>query len=235
MRKKSLTSNKKSDSGSSDVHANIIKTMSKSESFNITLMEDLSTAISMMSFMKETKDDSLEAQKESEDEQVIKTPDFKIGSLTNVYGNRYSMNLGSLAALANYNKENCENNEVPTENLSSISEHNMWDNYMEKYNSEAYSEDRDMDGARKLLDLADDYRNFIDSQSDCCSSLSCANQIDSLSPPRNRKNISSKNISLQSSSNENSILRQQRIQEIPEAERHTKGMCFINYNLLFFA
>lgn len=28
------------------------------------------------------------------------------------------------------------------------------------------------------------YSNFIDSQSDCCSSLSAANNIDSFSPPR---------------------------------------------------
>lgn len=223
LRKKSLSSNKKSDSGS-EIHANIMKTMSKSDSFNMTLMEDLSTAISMMSFMKDNNLNNTEqvAQKpptESEDEQVIKTPDFKIGSITSVYGNPYSMNLGSLAALANYNSENCETTEIPTENLSSISEHNMWDNYMEKYNSEAYSEDRDIDGARKLLDFGDDYRNFIDSQSDCCSSLSCANQIDSLSPPRHRRNIS-KNISLPSS-NDNSMkaLRQQRIQELPETER----------------
>ncbi|XP_070493132.1 klarsicht protein isoform X2 [Chironomus tepperi] len=224
LRKKSLSSNKKSDSGS-EIHANIIKTMSKSDSFNMTLMEDLSTAISMMSFMKDNNSNNSEqvAQKpptESEDEQVIKTPDFKIGSITSVYGNPYSMNLGSLAALANYNSENCETTEIPTENLSSISEHNMWDNYMEKYNSEAYSEDRDIDGARKLLDFGDDYRNFIDSQSDCCSSLSCANQMDSLSPPRHCKNISN-NISLPSS-NDNSMkaLRQQRIQELPETERH---------------
>ncbi|KAL7032868.1 hypothetical protein ACKWTF_007417 [Chironomus riparius] len=224
LRKKSLSSNKKSDSGS-EIHTNIMKTMSKSDTFNMTLMEDLSTAISLMSFVKDKNSNNPEqviqkAATESEDEQVIKTPDFKIGSITSVYGNPYSMNLGSLAALANYNSENCETTEIPTENLSSISEHNMWDNYMEKYNSEAYSEDRDIDGARKLLDFGDDYRNFIDSQSDCCSSLSCANQIDSLSPPRHRRNIS-KNNSLPSS-NDNSMkaLRQQRIQELPETERH---------------
>lgn len=234
LRKKSISSNKKSDSGS-DIHTNIMKTMSKSDSFNVSLMEDLSTAISMMSFMKEnngsnneTLNEAVVKTLESEDEQVIKTPDFKIGSLTSVYGNPYSVNLGSLAALANYNNENGETNEITTENLSSISEHNMWDNYMEKYNSEAYSEDRDIDGARKLLDFGDDYRNFIDSQSDCCSSLSAANQIDSLSPPRNRKNISPRNISLPSS-NENSMraLRQQRIQELPEAERQKGKIIFL--------
>jgi hypothetical protein len=233
LRKKSLSSVRKSESGSdiqtADQHLskNILKSMTKETYVNATLMEDLSTAISMMSIMKnkDTKVLPQAAQKpESEDEQVMKAPDFKIGSITSVYGNPHSLNLGSLAALSNYNSNNNnedgEVNEAVTENLSSFSEHNMWDNYMEKYNSEAYSEDRDVDGARKLLDFGDDYRNFIDSQSDCCSSLSAANQLDSLSPPRHRRNIPSKNISLPSS-NDNSmkLLLQQRIQEIPEMER----------------
>lgn len=260
LRKKSLSSNKKSESGSDIqdlVSKNLLKTMTNSDSFNTTLMEDLSTAISMMTIIKSNKNVNdrdgnhqyslPKAQKpESDDEQIIKAPDFKIGSLTNVYGNPHSLNLGSLAALANYNNENTrEVNETGTENLSSFSEHNsMWDNYMEKYNSEPYSEDRDVDGARKLLEFGDDYRNFIDSQSDCCSSLSAANQLDSLSPPRNRKNISAQNVSL-SSSNENSmkVLRQRRIQELPEMERRRlsngegklkklKNFCFLNNRFL---
>lgn len=235
LRKKSLSSAKKSESGSdiqqtSEQHIpkNVLRSMSKSETLNATLMEDLSTAISMMSILKNKEaaanmlSSSPQAQKpESDDEQVMKAPDFKIGSITNVYGNPHSLNLGSLAALSNYNNEDCEVNEAANENLSSFSEHNMWDNYMEKYNSEAYSEDRDVDGARKLLDFGDDYRNFIDSQSDCCSSLSAANQLDSLSPPRHRRNIPNKNNISLPSSNDNSMkmLLQQRIQEIPEMER----------------
>lgn len=40
------------------------------------------------------------------------------------------------------------------------------------------------------MEFGDDYRNFLDSQSDCCSSsLSAANNLDSMSPPRNRKFI----------------------------------------------
>ena len=70
-----------------------------------------------------------------------------------------------------------------TEDLSSFSE--QWDNYQEKYMSEPYSEGFDSDAARRLLEFGDDYRNFIDSQSDCCSSsLSAANNFDSMSPPR---------------------------------------------------
>ncbi|KAL6423713.1 hypothetical protein ACFW04_010303 [Cataglyphis niger] len=47
-----------------------------------------------------------------------------------------------------------------------------WDNYQEKYMSEAYSEPLDVEMARRLLDFGDDYRNFLDSQSECASSIS---------------------------------------------------------------
>ncbi|XP_076260904.1 klarsicht [Rhynchophorus ferrugineus] len=47
---------------------------------------------------------------------------------------------------------------------SSLSE--AWDNYQENYLSEPYSESHDSDAARKLLNFGEDYRNFIDSQSD---------------------------------------------------------------------
>lgn len=252
-RKKSLSSNKKSESGS-DVQV-LLKSITKSDSFNTSLMEDLSTAISMMTMVNnnnnsasnESPNPTNELDGDDDDEQIMEPPNFKIGSITNVYGN--SMNLGSLAALANYNSNETNHhhrggeNETGTENLSSFSEHNMWDNYIgEKYNSEAYSEDRDLDGARKLFEFGDDYRNFIDSQSDCCSSLSAANQLDSLSPPRNRKNIHQQqqnqspqqNTSL-SSSNENSmkILRQRRIQELPETERRKLGSS--EGKILFFS
>lgn len=219
LRKKSLSSNKRSDSGSSlkdNQMTALLKTITKPDAF---LLEDLSVAISMMNLVKQ--DNSQGASKincddEEDDNHTMKKPEFKIGSITNVYGN--PMNLGSLAALANYNsaenhRENGENNnETGTENLSSFSEHNMWDNYMgEKYNSEAYSEDRDVDAARKLLDC-DDYRNFIDSQSDLSSLNSAANQqIDSMSPPRPRKNVDS--ISSQPQSSKENSLRQRRSHE----------------------
>uniref|UniRef100_A0ABD2X2Q3 KASH domain-containing protein n=1 Tax=Trichogramma kaykai TaxID=54128 RepID=A0ABD2X2Q3_9HYME len=51
-----------------------------------------------------------------------------------------------------------------------------WDNYQEKYMSEAYSEATDVETARRLLDFGDDYRNFLDSQSDCASSLGVHNE-----------------------------------------------------------
>lgn len=176
-----------------------------------------------MTIVKDVQDSAPPQKPESEDEQKMMKPDFKIGSLTNVYANPQA-NLGSLAALANYNHEKNDQdmNETGTENMSSLHDsESMWDNYMEKYNSEAYSEDRDVDAARRLLEFGDDYRNFIDSQSDCCSSLSAAN-IDSMSPPRPRKNLNgvgAQNMSLSSNDNSMKMLRHRRIQEIPEVER----------------
>lgn len=46
--------------------------------------------------------------------------------------------------------------------------------------SEPYSETADVETARRLLDFGDDYRNFLDSQSDCASSMSA---VRSSSPP----------------------------------------------------
>lgn len=73
---------------------------------------------------------------------------------------------------------------------SSFSE-TAWDNYQEKYNSENYSEGLDSDAARKLLEC-DDYRNFLDSMSDCCSSMSTsASNAKILSAIRDNKNRNS--------------------------------------------
>lgn len=68
-----------------------------------------------------------------------------------------------------------------------------WDSYQEKYMSEPYSEAADVETARKLLDFGDDYRNYLDSQSDCASSLSA---VRSYSPPLITNRIYSVNIYL---------------------------------------
>lgn len=68
------------------------------------------------------------------------------------------------------NKLLFQNTDKSEDHNSSFSE-TAWDNYQEKYNSENYSEGLDSDAARKLLEC-DDYRNFLDSLSDCCSSMS---------------------------------------------------------------
>ncbi|XP_037950982.1 putative uncharacterized protein DDB_G0277255 [Teleopsis dalmanni] len=124
-------------------------------------------------------------QNESEEEAQLMKPNFRVGSYTTAYM-RSEARLGSLAALATYMNDEEQQGEYTTgteDHHSSFSE-TAWDNYQEKYNSENYSEGFDSDAARRLLEFGDDYRNFIDSQSDCCSSLSAANNLDSLSPPR---------------------------------------------------
>ncbi|XP_049885984.1 klarsicht protein isoform X2 [Pectinophora gossypiella] len=73
-----------------------------------------------------------------------------------------------------------------TEEHSSFSEQ-AWDFYQEKYNSEPYSEAPDSDAARRLLEFGDDYRAFLDSQSDCCSSLSAQPDENSPSGTRRRR------------------------------------------------
>ncbi|KAM7358225.1 klarsicht isoform 2-T3 [Cochliomyia hominivorax] len=123
---------------------------------------------------------------ESEEENHLMKPNFRVGSFTTAYMTNEAR-LGSLAALATYMNDEDQQGEYNTtgteDHHSSFSE-TAWDNYQEKYNSENYSEGFDSDAARKLLEFGDDYRNFIDSQSDCCSSLSAANNLDSFSPPR---------------------------------------------------
>ncbi|XP_046808812.1 serine-rich adhesin for platelets isoform X2 [Lucilia cuprina] len=123
---------------------------------------------------------------ESEEENHLMKPNFRVGSFTTAYMTNEAR-LGSLAALATYmndEEQQGEYNTTGTEDHHSSFSETAWDNYQEKYNSENYSEGFDSDAARKLLEFGDDYRNFIDSQSDCCSSLSAANNLDSFSPPR---------------------------------------------------
>lgn len=128
---------------------------------------------------------------DSEENAQLPKPNFQLGAFTSNVFNKGV--LGALGPLAFYN---CDTEKLPTatvrepsytgtEDNSNQSEQQAWDDYQEKYMSEAYSEGVDSDAARKLL-ACDDYRNFIDSQSDCCSSLSNANNLDSMSPPRYR-------------------------------------------------
>lgn len=114
-----------------------------------------------------------------------------------------------------------------TEETGSFSEQ-AWDNYQEKYMSEPYSEDRDTDAARRLLDFGDDYRNFIDSQSDCASSSLSAANMDSLSPPRFRRTTGGDSSLLSkqgsSESNVNSLNRRKRLDEYRMDDRYSHNM-----------
>lgn len=77
--------------------------------------------------------------------------------------------IGPAHTLSSYAADRKER--VVVSNDSSYSEQ-AWDSYQEKYMSEAYSEEPvDAEAAKRLLEFGDDYRNFLDSQSDCASSL----------------------------------------------------------------
>ncbi len=224
MKKRSNSSvNRKSESGS-DFGGLEVKPRSRPDSyaFQTGLVEDLTEALSMIQLPGELVG-------QEEEEPKIMAPAFKIGSLTNVYAQQ--SNLGSLAALSNYNRDVTDAgklDETGTENMSGFSEQaeQAWDSYQEKYNSEAYSEDKDTDGARRLLEFGDDYRQFLDSQSDCCSSLSAANIDSSMSPPRFRKSMvgALQNRSFSSTADSSlEVLRQRRNMELPETERKRKN------------
>ncbi|XP_036219720.2 klarsicht protein isoform X4 [Bactrocera oleae] len=128
-----------------------------------------------------------QSHKDMDEGVPLMKPNFRVGSYTTAHM-RNEKRLGSLAALATYMNDEEEEQQgeytTGTEDHHSSFSETAWDNYQEKYNSENYSEGFDSDAARKLMEFGDDYRNFIDSQSDCCSSLSAANNLDSLSPPR---------------------------------------------------
>lgn len=185
-----------------------------------------------------------------EDVAVLAKPAFKLGSTTNVYG---ASNLGPLAQLSTYNGDSDENKQglmlIEERPMSSqenapeeLSYEQAWDDYQEKYNSENYSEGLDTEAAKRLLEFGDDdYRRHIDSQSDCCSrsSMSAANNLDSLSPPRHRKfgvdSSGTGSVHLQTperstpgqldsnTSNNSNTLRRRRALEFAEYERRRKS------------
>lgn len=78
-----------------------------------------------------------------------------------------------------------------------------------------------------MLEFGDDYRAFLDSQSDCCSSLSARNNLDSFSPPRNRKfqptPSHSRSTSDQAQSSLENTLRRRRAQEYADMERKRRN------------
>lgn len=191
----------------------------KSESFsgNLVIEETQTTVV-----------ESKPAEADIEEEMALPKPNFQLGACTtNMFT---STHLGNLAPLAFYNLNGTANNRelsfTGTEDNSNVSEQidQVWDDYQEKYLSEAYSEGRDSDAARKLLEFGDDYRNFIDSQSDCCSSLSAANNLDSMSPPRGRKPIGNAQMinkaASKSPSDEENAMRKRRAFEIEWRRRN---------------
>ncbi|CAK1545635.1 unnamed protein product [Leptosia nina] len=129
-----------------------------------------------------SKDQDSAIPEQNENEQV--TPSFKIGPEGGMVRPRLTrsmerersflaLSLGDPSQMWDLcvDKDSDKSATAGTEEHSSFSEQ-AWDFYQEKYNSEPYSEAPDSDAARRLLEFGDDYRAFLDSQSDCCSSLS---------------------------------------------------------------
>ncbi|KAK5639335.1 hypothetical protein RI129_011827 [Pyrocoelia pectoralis] len=100
-------------------------------------------------------------------------PIFKIGEATNYLTTNRRENSPGKISLNN------------TEEQSSSLSEQAWDSYQEKYLSEAYSEAQDSDAARRLLEFGEDYRNFLDSQSD----WSTRSTNPEFSPPFKRKSL----------------------------------------------
>lgn len=198
-------------------HRESTKTLSKSESFSgnvngastVTLsvgrrdsVTNSNGSVHKLNSRRSINMNNASSERDSGEEAaavVLVKPAFKLGSATHVYG---ATNLGPLAQLSTYNGESGEEQKkkaVPVQKERALTSHETvpedhsyeqaWDDYQEKYNSENYSEGLDTEAAKRLLEFGDDdYRRHIDSQSDCCSSsLSAANNVDSLSPPRHRK------------------------------------------------
>ncbi|KRK00698.1 uncharacterized protein LOC6532237 isoform X4 [Drosophila yakuba] len=183
---------RKSDSGS-ELGGDLTQTLMKScesmssqqlqEFTNALLSIQKGAAVAPLSPKGEASGVPSLAEGETGETQLM-LPKFRVGSFTTAGLLATDTRLGALAALSNYMNEDEQQAELSTEDHHSSISETAWDNYQEKYNSENYSEGFDSDAARRLLEFGDDYRNFIDSQSDCCSSLSAANNLDSFSPPR---------------------------------------------------
>lgn len=100
--------NSNSDGGTQQEISRIINsTLTKSESFSgqTNLAEDLSVALSMLTLPRKNNriNISSTSEMESEDENVMMKPNFRLGAYTTSYGG--ASKLGSLAALATYNSE----------------------------------------------------------------------------------------------------------------------------------
>lgn len=87
----------------------ITSTLTKSESFSgqTNLAEDLSVALSLLTLPRKHNriNVSSTSEMESEEENVMMKPNFRLGAYTASYNGGGASKLGSLAALANYNNE----------------------------------------------------------------------------------------------------------------------------------
>lgn len=103
-----------------------------------------------------------------DDKKLQRLPKFLLGPHTGVVKGYCPPNAKLECRDSSPEKSNLN---ITEEQSSSLSEQ-AWDNYQEKYLSENYSEAHDSDAARRLLEFGEDYRYYLDSQSDCWSAHS---------------------------------------------------------------
>lgn len=121
---------------------------------------------------------------ESDDELRKRMPNFKVG-----LKQRYLHG----SEIRDDSPGKCSLNATESSSLSEA-----WDNYQENYLSEPYSESHDSDAARRLLNFGEDYRNFIDSQSDWSA-------FSDMSPKFKRKVMAQAQVAEESNSDEESL------------------------------
>lgn len=95
----------------------------------------------------------------------------------------------------------------------------------EKYLSEAYSEAHDSEGARRLLEFGEDYRNFLDSQSDWSQSTN-----PEMSPSFRRKILGAHNIEVDSEDEDVENVRQV-LQDSKDQLCYTRNIFKRQFNL----
>ncbi|CAG9759324.1 unnamed protein product [Ceutorhynchus assimilis] len=146
---------------------------------------------------------------DSEDDSRQRMPNFKIG-LKQKYLCGPETRDGSPGK--------CSLNTVESNSLTEA-----WDNYQENYLSEPYSESHDSDAARRLLNFGEDYRNFIDSQSDWSAlsdiSPKFKRKVMALSPPEANEDSNSDEESLMQIINDS----RDQLKFAQEVYDHVKG------------
>ncbi|XP_050521974.1 uncharacterized protein LOC126894769 isoform X2 [Daktulosphaira vitifoliae] len=164
------TMERKSKSGSADSLSSVVNTVTYNDMVNSVSFSSSLCGISVIEphrIDSETEEENvIESKRPVVRKRPIKMPVFR---------------LGEFGAVTPREKRFTPISQIPsgtTTDFSSFSEQ-AWDSYQEKYLSEPYSEDPpDPESVRRLLDFGDDYRKYIDSQSDCASSIGRPGFID---------------------------------------------------------
>ncbi|XP_050425411.1 uncharacterized protein LOC126836230 isoform X2 [Adelges cooleyi] len=161
--RKRSTVEKKSKSGSADSLSSAVNSVTYNDMVNSGSFSGSLCGISLIEPQRadsETEEETTkESRRQASRKRPMKMPVFRLGEF------------GAVTPRENRFPLRSQMPSGTTTDFSSFSEQ-AWDSYQEKYLSEPYSEDPpDPESVRRLLDFGDDYRKYIDSQSDCASSI----------------------------------------------------------------